>query len=186
VYTVDLADDPVRDLAMLAAEIEAYDPSLAMRSTLVVGTKADLLPAGARPAAGVDVAVAAVTGLGIDVLASRLAALVTRARTEEPARRPFVVVRPGRQPFTVRREAGRFRVAGPRVERWVAEADLDDEREVAALQRRLKRAGVERMLAEAGARRGDEIVIGPTAFEFLPEAEPAGHGEDGERGRDEA
>jgi hypothetical protein len=31
--------------------------------------------------------------------------------------------------------------------------------------------GVERRLAAAGARRGDEVVIGDRAFEFYPEGE---------------
>jgi GTP-binding protein len=72
----------------------------------------------------------------------------------------------------VKREGERFRVTGPRVERWVAEVDLDDEAEVSALQRRLVRAGVERRLAEAGARRGDEVLIGGVAFDFLPDDRP--------------
>ena len=41
-----------------------------------------------------------------------------------------------------------------------------------ALQRLLVKEGVERKLASAGARRGDEIVIGDRAFEFFPEDEP--------------
>src|SRR5205823_13815590 len=78
-------------------------------------------------------------------------------------------------------EGDRFRVVGPRVERWVAEADLDDARQVVDLQRRLVRAGVERRLQEAGARRGDEVLIGGTTFEFIPEGEvrTSGAGADG-------
>ena len=60
-------------------------------------------------------------------------------------------------------------MSGPRVERWVAEADLEDPKQVAELQRRLVKAGVERRLAEAGARRGDEVLIGHSTFEFIPE-----------------
>jgi GTP-binding protein len=96
----------------------------------------------------------------------------------EPSRSPFVVLRPARPRFTVSREGDGWRVAGRGVERWVRDADLDDEREVAALQRRLIREGVERQLAEAGARRGDEVRIAGRAFEFLPEQEPAAAGED--------
>jgi GTP-binding protein len=59
-------------------------------------------------------------------------------------------------------------VAGRGVERWVQEADLDDERQVTRLQRRLIEEGVERQLARAGARRGDEVRILDRAFEFLP------------------
>src|SRR5439155_1650967 len=74
---------------------------------------------------------------------------------------------------------GRFRVSGPRVERWVAEVDMDDPRQVADLQRRLVRAGVERRLSEAGARRGDEVVIGDTTFSFIPEDDASDSSEAG-------
>jgi Obg family GTPase CgtA-like protein len=55
------------------------------------------------------------------------------------------------------------------VERWVHETDLNDEQAVAGLQRKLIKEGVERQLAKAGARRGDEIRISDRTFEFLPE-----------------
>jgi Obg family GTPase CgtA-like protein len=52
----------------------------------------------------------------------------------------------------------------------VLDTDMEDEAEVAKLQKRLIREGVERQLAVAGARRGDEVLIADKAFEFLPEA----------------
>jgi Obg family GTPase CgtA-like protein len=57
------------------------------------------------------------------------------------------------------------------VERWVAQTDFEDPREVVQLQKRLAKEGVERQLAAQGARRGDEVLIGERAFEFLPEKE---------------
>jgi GTP-binding protein len=172
-YVVDLSGDPAGVLAMLRTEIQAYDPNLMARRSLVVGTKADLLPDPlGPPPAGVDLAVSARTGQGMQALRSRLHELVVQTRAEERPPSSYVVLRPGRESFVVKREGGRYRVTGPRVERWVAEADLEDERQVAGLQRRLVRAGVERRLADAGARRGDEVVIGGTAFEFLPDEAP--------------
>jgi Obg family GTPase CgtA-like protein len=56
----------------------------------------------------------------------------------------------------------------------VLETDLDDERSVAALQRRLAREGVDRRLRELGARPGDEVAIGASAFEFVPDAAAEG------------
>jgi Obg family GTPase CgtA-like protein len=56
----------------------------------------------------------------------------------------------------------------------VAETDLEDPRAVAALQDRLVKAGVERRLAEEGARRGDEVVIAGRTFEFIPDERPDG------------
>jgi GTPase len=173
VHVVDLtAEDPAADVAAVRAEIAAFDPGLARRRSVVVGTKADLLPAWpSRPPGGVDLVASGATGRGVEEVAARLAEEVAAARGEEPPRSSYVVVRPGREPFTVRREGDGFRVSGARVERWVAETDLDDEQQVAELQRRLVRAGVERRLEEAGARRGHEVRIGGAAFEFVPERE---------------
>ena len=192
VYVVDLAGDPLRDLVTVRAEIEAFDPALARRRSLVVGTKRDLLPEPAQIPPQIDLAVSGVTGEGIEELSGRIGRVVAEARSEEPPPEPYVVLRPGRETFVVSKEGPRFRVAGPRVERWVAEADLEDARQVVDLQRRLVRAGVERRLQEAGARRGDEVVIGGTTFEFLPEddrrssAGPRGRDDDGGGDGDQA
>lgn len=168
-YAVDLEADVRGDLEMLRQEIGRYDPSLLARRSVVVGTKADLVGVGLPAPPGVDMVVSGLTGAGISELSSRLTALVSSARSEEAEPAPFVVVRPARDRFVVRREGDRFRVSGPRVERWVAQTDLEDPRQVADLQRRLVRTGVERRLAEAGARRGDEVLIGDRTFEFFPE-----------------
>ncbi len=117
----------------------------------------------------VDLVVSGVTRQGIDDLQKKLRELVEEARRDEPPPSPFVVLRPAREAFVVKREGERYRVVGARVERWVAEVDLDDDAQVDELQRRLLRAGVERRLAEAGARRGDEVVIGDSSFEFIPD-----------------
>lgn len=174
VYVVDVTADPVADLAAVRAEVAAFDPSLMDRRSLAAGTKLDLLePRSSEPPAGIDLMVSGLTGEGVEDLMAWVAEEVRRSRAEEPPAEAHVVIRPGREPFTIKREGERFRVTGQRVERWVAQADLEDPRQVADLQRRLVRAGVERRLAEAGARRGDEVVIGATPFEFFPEDESA-------------
>jgi GTP-binding protein len=114
-------------------------------------------------------AVSGVTGEGIEMLGARLSASAGEQAARGPVQKPrAVVLRPGREEFTVTKEGGGFRVAGRFVERWVADTDLEDPREVTALQRKLVKEGVERTLRKAGARRGDEVVIGDTAFEFIP------------------
>jgi GTP-binding protein len=175
VYVVDLAGaDPTADLAVVRREVEAYDPELAKRPFLVAATKADLVPAdeiSARVAplrdVGGTLVVSGETGEGIEELADRISALAASAPPGE--REPYVVLRPGREAFTVRREGDRFRVEGRHVERWVAETDFEDEGAVGRLQDRLRSHGVERRLSELGARRGDEVLIGTRAFLFLPE-----------------
>jgi GTP-binding protein len=170
VYVVDLSGSPLKDLSAVRAEVEAYDPELLLRPSLVVGTKADLVDPGQPPPDGVGIAVSGLTGLGVDELDRRLRQLVSEAAAREPERSPYVVIRPAREPFVVRREGDGFRVTGQRVERWVAEVDMDDPRQVVELQRRLVRAGVERRLEQAGAHRGDEVLIGNQAFEYIPDA----------------
>jgi GTP-binding protein len=98
-----------------------------------------------------------------------VAELVETASRDEVERQPFVVLRPARPPFVVRKEGAGFRVVGRAVERWVAETDFDDPLKVVQLQKRLAKEGVERQLAAMGARRGDEVLIGERAFEFVPE-----------------
>ncbi len=171
---VDLSsEDPAGDLAAVRRELGAYDPDLAARPSLVVGTKADLVsePGAASRRLGPDAAaVSGLSGEGVAALGERVGEMARRA-AEGEERASYVVLRPARPRFVVRREGERFRVVGRGVERWVAETDFDDPRKVAALQRRLAKEGVERQLAAMGARRGDEVVIGGRAFEFLPEEE---------------
>lgn len=182
VHVVDLsADDPRGDLDTIRDEVAAYDPDLRDRSTLVVGTKSDLVPdpVGVAASLGADVAVSAVTGDGMERLRELLSTRVTAALAAmEPGedRSSVVVLRPGRPSFTVRREGDAFRVVGRGVERWVGETDLDDAEQVRTLQRRLAREGVEHQLREAGARPHDEVRIGEATFEFLPDPAPEGPG----------
>jgi GTP-binding protein len=173
---VDLAAaDPRADLATLRAELAAYDPQLATRPSIVVGTKADLVddPSAVAATLGAEaLVVSAMTGEGLDELLERLGLLATGAEEGEPDRRSHVVLRPGRPRFTVDREPdGRWRVSGRSVERWVLEADLDDEGDAETLAGRLKKEGVERKLASLGARRGDEVAILDRVFEYLPDDE---------------
>ena len=174
VLVVDLSSsDPAADLDTVREELRAYDAELAERRSLVVGAKADLVQ---DPQKAVDairaLPVSAVTGEGLDLLAAQLETMSRQAAAEQPPRAPYVVLRPGRPRFTVAREDGGWRVSGRNVERWVRETDIEDERQLTRLQRRLIKEGVERQLTKAGAHRGDEIRISDRAFEFLPGDDP--------------
>jgi GTPase len=171
---VDLSgDDPPSDLRALRAELAAYDPSLPGRPTIVVGTKADLVDDATAAAAALDpsaLAVSAVTDEGLDELRSRVDAIAEEAAASEPERTTHVVLRPGRPRYTVTRDdAGTWHVAGRNVDRWVQQTDLDDEEQVATLQRNLRREGVFRSLESAGAAEGDDVEIRGRVFAYVPD-----------------
>ena len=174
VLVVDLSSPgPADDLRVLQDELAAYDEDLARRPALVVGTKADLVddPSAIVGTLGDDaIAVSSTTGDGLDVVADRLATLARDAAALQPERQPHVVLRPGRPRFTIDRDdAGRWRVQGRDVERWVMEADVDDERSLERLQRKLKKSGVDRRLTAMGAQPGDEVLIRGRTFEYVPD-----------------
>jgi GTPase len=186
VHVIDLAPvepgrDPASDLAALEAELAAYDPDLADRPALVVANKIDLpegrarLPEAEAAAARRGLAchaVSAATGEGLQALVYALGETVATARAARPvpeAPAELLVVESEAPIEVVREEDGRLRVRGERPERWVAMTDLCNPDGVAYLQRRLSRAGVDELLAAAGARPGDEVVVGDAAFEFQPD-----------------
>jgi GTPase len=117
-------------------------------------------------------AVSAATGEGIDPFLYTLGAEVAQARAARPVPAgapPATVAADPEVPISVTREGSGFRVHGDRPERWVAMTDLDNPQAVAYLQRRLRRAGVDDLLARAGAAPGDEVLVGGAAFEFTPD-----------------
>jgi GTP-binding protein len=180
VYLADLTAeerDPGADVEILRKELAAFDPDLAERPALIVASKTD---------AGRDrlddvlerfpdaLPISAVTGEGIDELIGRLSIAVSTARAERPPPVGYVRHVVVDDPIRVEPEDGAWRVRGRRVERAVSTTDLDNEEAVVLLQERLIKMGVERLLEKAGARTGDEVRIGETAFDFEPESEGRG------------
>jgi GTPase len=60
--------------------------------------------------------------------------------------------------------AGGWVVVGRAAERAVALSDLTDDAAQAEAVRRLRRLGVDRALARAGVRDGDEVTVGAMTF----------------------
>jgi GTP-binding protein len=170
VFLIDLAAvdrDPLTDFEVLKEELAAFDPELASRPSLVVATKIDAVPDAVVPDDALPIS--AVSGEGIDTLLRVLAELVVTSRAGAPRRQGYVrhVVRD--EPTAISKEDKAWRVRGQRVERMVATTDIDNEEALTRLQRRLIAMGVEKELADAGAKPGDEVRIGEIAFEFEPE-----------------
>jgi len=175
---------PGEQRRVLIDELGRYEPGLLDRPRLVVGTKADAVAvgqpstgsstgppgrgddAGAGDGAPWDLVISARTGQGISDLVGRLAALVERARAEEPEPDATVVVhRPLPAETAVERVGeGEFAVLGRAAERAVALNDVTTDEAVEYVQARLRRIGVDRALARAGARDGDTVHIGALTF----------------------
>ncbi len=161
---------PTAQLDVLLGELGRYQPALLDRPRLVVGSKADLLPPGAPPETIVDLTVSAVTGLGVRPLLETLAGMVTGAREAEVAEAAageVVVHRPAPEGIGVARlPGGAWELTGRAAERAVGFSDLTDEGAMDEAVRRLRRLGVDRVLARAGAHDGDEVRVGEVAFSW--------------------
>jgi GTP-binding protein len=173
----DLGEDggrpPADQVRILLDELGRHRAELVERPRLIVGSRADRRASdadGELSNIGVDLEISAVTGAGLPELLGRLAALVETARTEEPSPRQAIVVhRPEPEGVTVSREGSIFVVAGKEAERAVAVSDLTNQDALEHVHRRLKRLGVDKALARAGARDGDAVRIGELSFTYESE-----------------
>jgi GTP-binding protein len=112
----------------------------------------------------------AVTGQGVAAVVGELARLVHEARQQEPEAEGYVVLRPVPEGVRIEREPdGSFRVVGRDAERAVALSDLTDAQALAYADHRLKRLGVDKALARAGAQAGDVVHVGAFSFEYDPD-----------------
>jgi len=168
VVLVDLASvegrSPEDQERILLDELRRYREGLLDRPRLVVGSKADVAEATVGP----TLRISAVTGLGIPDLLGRIATLVDEARHAEPvAAGSPVVLRPAGEGIeVVRAEDGSFEVLGRDALRAVALSDLTDDDAVDYMAGRLRRLGVDRALARAGAREGDSVRLGDLTFVY--------------------
>ena len=181
--------DVIEDYVTINAELAAYASELAVRPQVVVANKCDLpgceeaverLRAAAEADGHEFFAVSAATGLGLDALVNRVAAMVADLRREvaaaEPERDLTETWERDRQRrdkrMVIRREERHvWRVSGAAIERMVVQTDWENDEAVAFLQHRFDRCGVDLQLAKAGAVNGDEIRI--LGFAFTYEGEGA-------------
>jgi GTPase len=191
-------------LEVLLGELGRYEPRLLDRPRLVVGSKVDIADQQAHEVATLDLTISAVTGQGVDELVRRMAGLVAQSRavpggegtgsdsssarhglggTASSASSGEVVVhRPAPEGLVVERcGAHAWRVSGRDAGRAVNLSDLTDDVALAEAVRRLRRLGVDRALARAGAHDGDEVAVGMVSFTWFRD-QPVEHSER-QRGR---
>lgn len=171
VVLVDLAPgamaSPAEQERILLRELTDYDPELATRPRIVVGSRADL-DDGTWDFDGERFS--AVTRDGLTRLVGRMADAVREARAVVPESRSYVVHRLQGEGFTVERdEAGDWVVEGRQAIRAVNLSDLTNPEALLEAQRRLKSMGIDKALARAGATSGDTVRIGRLVFDYEDE-----------------
>lgn len=164
-------DPPTRQLEVLLDELEAHDPALASRPRVVAVSKSELL--GDEDRAALEESefsfVSALTGEGLDELMYRVSEVVVDAERKAPEREGFVLHRPLRDGFTIRRDGSEWVVEGIAATRAANLSDLTDPDAAEYVSKRLVRSGIVAGLVEAGALTGDDVRIGSIVFTFDPD-----------------
>jgi GTP-binding protein len=165
-------ESPVRQLEVLLAELERHDPALRARRTVVAVSKAELLDEESPGDLGLDddvYMISALTGDGVEDLMYAIADEVDQVQSETPAMEGFILHRPLREDFTIRRDSGEWVVEGTAAVRAVNLSDLTDPDAVDFVAKRLVRSGIVEGLVAAGAESGDDVRIGSIVFTFDPD-----------------
>ncbi|MEY4175172.1 MAG: GTPase Obg [Actinomycetota bacterium] len=156
---------PEEQLRILLHELGQYQPELLERPRVVVGTKAD--------SAIFDwdgMAISSITNQGVRELVQKMSQLVQQARSQQPDTEGIVIIRPEPEGARVERlDEHEFRLVGKQVERVVALNDVTTPEALSYIDYQLKRLGVPKMLAKAGAIDGDVIWIAGFSFEYHEE-----------------
>ncbi|WP_092626098.1 GTPase ObgE [Jiangella sp. DSM 45060] len=193
-HVVDLATmepgrDPLTDIDLIEAELQKYG-GLDKRPRMVALNKidvpearelAELVRADIEERGWEVFPVSAATHEGLRELTYAMGSLVAAARAAAPAAEPTrLVLRPAAvddSGFTVTDEGERYRIRGAKPERWIRQTDFTNDEAVGYLADRLARLGVEEALIAAGARAGDEVVIGgedAVVFDWEPSVSAGG------------
>ncbi len=157
---------PSEQQRILLHELGEYRPELLERPRVIVGSKSDIAVAewdGLR--------ISAVTGEGVRTLVGQLAALVHEARSAQTVAAGTVILRPEAEGGRVERLGEHeFRLLGRQVERIVALNDVSTPDALSYIDFQMKRLGMPKLLARAGAQDGDVIWVADFSFEYQQEA----------------
>jgi GTP-binding protein len=183
VHMVDGSDrDPEWSYNVIRDELEAHDPALLRKPTLVAFNKMDrpeaaeawpAFAAARRAEAIPTVAISAVSGEGLADLRAALASLLPdAAELAGPPESDGVVVHRIESvgdSFRVDVEDGVFVVRGHKIELLSAQTNFDVEESAERFQRELTRLGVDEELRRQGVVPGVTVRIGANELEWEPE-----------------
>ena len=172
VLVLDASEDPEGAEGTLRAEL--YAAGLSQKPTTIALNKIDLLDEELRDyledAFPEAVQISAVTQEGVeefrDLVAGRVREMQEVDFQEESGEATHRVFRPEWPGMRVETRDGSYVVFGEEVERMALKTDWDSPEGVEHFQRELEKKGVVSALRRAGAEPGDEVNVGPVAFDF--------------------
>ena len=172
-YLIDLVAldgvAPEEQLRILRHEVGNHQPELLERPSLIVGTKTDSITAEAMAQWG-HLSMSSITHSNVRQVVGELAALVSRARQQEPVGESTIIMRPEPAHAWVEQLGdNEFRVHGRDAERVVALNDVTSPEALNYIDERLSKLGVPKLLNRANVREGDIVWIAEFSFEFVPE-----------------
>lgn len=183
VHLIDLSGisggDPLQNYQDIRLELEAYDPELAMRPEVVLGSKLDVPGADKeveRLAAYFEsegipfFPISALTGVGVAEALYKIADMIvsTPIAAEHEAEGKVYRYEDEKKLDVVAGGSGVWLVHCKVLERQVSMTDFDNDEAVAYLQRRMRSLDVDGALNRAGAGPGDTVTVGSMEFEFRP------------------
>lgn len=167
-------DAPKRQLEVLLSELASHNPALAAVPRVIAVSKLDVLDAGDLELLDLGETVigfSGLTGEGVDQLMYRIADVVETIEHESSEREGYVLHRPLRDDFTVRRDGPAWVVEGIAATRAINLSDLTDPDAADFVSARLVTSGIVQGLRDAGAVSGDDVRIGSIVFTFDPDTD---------------
>lgn len=177
IHMVDMSGeqgDPIEDYEIINRELGKYDPELLNKPQLVVASKMDDEYAGEYLAEFKDkypdlkvYEISSLTHSGLKEVLYAASALIKEAKALEAENKEVqeeTVVykyKPKRPDFFIVKEAQhRWKVVSEKIDRIAAEMDLDNMEDAAKFTDLVNEMGLEKALYDAGARTGDQVLIG--------------------------
>lgn len=177
IHMVDMSGeqgDPIEDYEIINRELGKYDPELLNKPQLVVASKMDDEYAGEYLAEFKDkypdlkvYEISSLTHSGLKEVLYAASALIKEAKALEAENKEVqeeTVVykyKPKRPDFFIVKEAQhRWKVVSEKIDRIAAEMDLDNMEDAAKFTELVNEMGLEKALYDAGARTGDQVLIG--------------------------
>lgn len=185
IHLVDAAStegrDPIEDVKLINAELEAYNPELAKRPQVIAANKTDAMPPEDEEVIlqmlkdefepkGIPVfAISAVSGKGMKELLYHVKGMLNNLdHTPVVFEREFFPEDMVKfdEPYEVWKEEDEYFVEGPRIEKMLGYTNLDSEKGFSFFQNFLKENGILEKLEELGIQEGDTVRMYGLSFDY--------------------